>query len=69
MGGGGTKRKNRGITEKHFGGRETHKGGRLNKKLRDILQEREVASLNYFKVFSNYIKQFSRTILLYLGLP
>ena len=46
--------------------------GRLQKtkKLRDVLQEREGTSLNYFKVFFNYIKQFSwslLSILCYLG--
>ena len=38
------------------------------KKLRDILQEREGTSLNYFEVFVNYIEQFSQSMLLYLGL-
>ena len=39
-----------------------------NKKLGDVLQEREGTSLNYFKEFFNYIKQFSRSIFLYLCL-
>ena len=38
------------------------------KKLRDVQQEREGTSLNYFKVFFNYIEQFSQSILLYLSL-
>ena len=38
----------------------------LKKNLRDVLQEREGTYLNYFKVFYNYIKQFSRCIPLYL---
>ena len=38
------------------------------KKLRDVQQEREGTSLNYFEVFFNNIKQFFRSILLYLGL-
>ena len=37
------------------------------KKLRDIQQEREGTSLNYFKVYFNYIEQLSRSLLLYLG--
>ena len=40
-------------------------------KLRDVLQAREVASLNYFEVFLNYINQFSWSILVisvYFGL-
>ena len=40
----------------------------LCKKLRDVQQERESTSLNYFKVIFNYIKQFSWSILVYLGL-
>ena len=36
------------------------------KKLRDVLQEHEGTSLNYFKVYFNYIEQISRPILLYL---
>ena len=40
----------------------------LDEKLRDVLQEREGKSLNYFKVYFNYIEQFSCSILLYLGL-
>ena len=32
------------------------------KKLRDVLQEREDTSLNYFKVFLNYIEHFSQSI-------
>ena len=31
---------------------------KTKKKLRDVQQEREGTSLNYFKVFFNYIKQF-----------
>ena len=41
----------------------------IRKKLRDVLQEREGTSLNYFEVFYNYIEPFlrpSRSILLYL---
>ena len=38
------------------------------KKLRDVLQEREGTSLNYFKIFFYYIKQFSLSIFLYLAL-
>ena len=38
-----------------------------HKKLRDVQQEREGTSLNYFKVIFNYIKQFSWSILVYLG--
>ena len=38
------------------------------KKLRDVQQEREGTSLNYFKVVFNYIKQFSWSVLLYLVL-
>ena len=41
---------------------------KTEKKLRDVLQEREGTSLNYFKVHSNYIEQFSQSILLYLAL-
>ena len=37
-------------------------------KLRDVQQEREGTSLNYFNVFFNYIKQLPRSIFLYLGL-
>ena len=40
----------------------------VHEKLRDVQQEREGTSLNYFKVFFNYIEQFSRSILLYLTL-
>ena len=40
----------------------------VKKKLRDVLQEREGTSLNYFKLFPNYIEQNSRSILLQLGL-
>ena len=40
----------------------------VSKKLRDVQQEREGTSLNYFKIFFNYIKQFYWSILLYLGL-
>ena len=36
----------------------------LKKKIRDLLQEREDTSLNYLKLFSNYIEQNSRAILL-----
>ena len=32
-------------------------GKQLTKKLRDVQQEREGTSLNYFKVFFNYIEQ------------
>ena len=35
----------------------------LKKKLRDVLQEREDTSLNYLKLFSNYIEQNSRAII------
>ena len=41
------------------------------KKLRDVLQEREGTSLKYFKIFFNWIEQIfgtSHSILLYLGL-
>ena len=38
------------------------------KKLRDVLQEREGTSLNYFEEFSNYIEQFSWSISVYLAL-
>ena len=41
------------------------------KKLRDVQQEREGTSLNYFKIFFNYIKQIfgpSHSIFLCLGL-
>ena len=37
------------------------------KKLRDVQQEREGTRLNYFKVFSNYIEQFSWSISVYLS--
>ena len=37
-------------------------------KLRDVLQEREVTSLNYFKEYFNYIDQFFQCILPYLVL-
>ena len=37
-------------------------------KLRDVLQEREGTSLNYWEVFSNYIGQFSWSISVYLAL-
>ena len=40
---------------------------RWSKKLRDIQQECEGTSLNYFKVYFNYIEQLSRSLLLYLG--
>ena len=40
----------------------------LFEKLRDVQQEREGTSLNYFKVIFNYIKQFFCSILFYLGL-
>ena len=43
----------------------------FTEKLRDLQQERECTCLNYFKVFSNYIEQFSRLswfTLLYKGL-
>ena len=36
------------------------------KKLRDVQQEREGTSLNYFKVFFKYIEQLSCSISLYL---
>ena len=42
--------------------------GYLQKKLRDVQQEREGTSLNYFKVFFNYIEQYSQSILLFLAL-
>ena len=45
-----------------------HKAVFKEKKLRDVQQEREGASSNYFKVFFNYIEQFSWSILLYLSL-
>ena len=38
------------------------------KKLRDILQEREGTSLNYFKIFFNYIENFFWSVSLYLAL-
>ena len=37
-------------------------------KLRDVQQEREGTSLNYFKIILNYIEQFSQSISLYLAL-
>ena len=40
----------------------------VQKKLRDVLQERESTSLNYFKEFFSYIKQFSWSIFLNLYL-
>jgi len=40
----------------------------LTKKLRDVLQEREGTSLNYFKVFFDYIEQFSRSVSVCLSL-
>ena len=40
----------------------------LKKKLRDVLQEREGASVNYFKLCFKYIKQFYCSISLYLAL-
>ena len=38
------------------------------KKLRDVQQEREGTSLNYFNVRFNYIEQFSRSISHHLAL-
>ena len=58
-----TSRANMGYVLAHCGGSDFP----LNK-LRDVQQEREGTSLNYFKVFLNYIKQFSQSILLYLDL-
>ena len=40
----------------------------FQKKLRDVLQEREGTSLNYIKVLFNYIEQFSRSILIFVYL-
>ena len=40
----------------------------FTEKLRDVLQEREGTSLNYSKVFLNYMGQFSQSISVYLAL-
>ena len=46
---------------------ERHTASNKTKQERDLQQEREDTSLKYFKVFFNYIAQFSRSILLYLA--
>ena len=52
----------------HIGSMKGLVTGLVSKKLRDVLQEREGTSLNYLEVFSNYIEQFSWSILVYLAL-